>query len=65
VYLPDVDAFQEGEEQKPYPSWVHNENHVWVAPVPRPDGGPIWNEETGEWDAHVPGDEQNTLIGED
>lgn len=36
---------------QPYLSWVLNESHDWVSPVPMPDtdGVWIWNEETQEW----------------
>jgi hypothetical protein len=36
---------------KPYPSWVVNESHDWVSPVPMPteDGRWMWNEENQEW----------------
>jgi hypothetical protein len=36
---------------QPYPSWVLNENHDWVAPIEMPtDGMYNWNEEEGTWD---------------
>jgi len=55
VYLSDVDAFQQGEAARPYPSWVLNENYVWIAPVAEPDHDPAterleWNEGTTSWD---------------
>ncbi len=54
-YLPDADAFSQSEEARPYPSWVLNENYVWVAPVEQPDHDPSvetadWNEATVSWD---------------
>lgn len=35
---------------KPYPSWVLDENFKWVAPTPKPtDVLSFWNEETTSW----------------
>jgi hypothetical protein len=35
----------------PFPSWTWNdEENKWVAPLPRPKGIAIWNEETQQWD---------------
>jgi hypothetical protein len=47
-YDPVADVFI---APKPYPSWVLNETHDWVSPVPMPteDGRWLWNEETQEW----------------
>jgi hypothetical protein len=55
VYLPDADAFQQGEGMRLHPSWVLNSNYVWVAPVAEPDHDPLterleWNEGTTLWD---------------
>lgn len=37
---------------QPFPSWVLNENHDWVSPIPYPEDGEnyVWNEETVSWD---------------
>jgi hypothetical protein len=37
--------------QRPHPSWILDENYVWVAPIPRPDDKNIyaWDEESQEW----------------
>ena len=47
-YDPVADVFI---APKPYPSWVLNETHDWVSPVPMPteDGRWLWNEENQEW----------------
>ena len=54
IYDPELDVFKESESLKPYPSWVYNENFVWVAPTGAPaeemDVERIWNEETLSWD---------------
>lgn len=34
---------------KPYASWLRD-GLAWKAPVPRPEGSWIWNEETLSWD---------------
>ena len=34
---------------KPFPSWSLNEDYVWVAPVVKPDGDYVWNEESLSW----------------
>jgi hypothetical protein len=35
---------------QPYPSWVLDEATCqWVAPVPKPDGDYVWDEQAGEW----------------
>jgi len=33
----------------PYPSWVLNDNGLWDAPTPKPDGDYYWDEETTSW----------------
>jgi|DEB19_MinimDraft_3_1074340.scaffolds.fasta_scaffold189960_2 hypothetical protein len=34
----------------PWPSWVLDENDIWVSPVgPKPDGLYRWDEENTEW----------------
>lgn len=33
----------------PFPSWTWN-GAEWTAPVPKPEGGYLWNEETQTWD---------------
>ena len=35
---------------KPYESWVLNEDTcLWEAPVPRPEGDFVWDEDAGDW----------------
>ena len=35
---------------QPYPSWVIDEGTCqWVAPVPKPDGDYVWDEQAGDW----------------
>ena len=37
--------------EKPYPSFVLNEEDRWEAPVPRPkDKDVVWNEDAGNWE---------------
>lgn len=57
IYDPELDVFKEPESLKPYPSWVYNENFVWVAPqeqpepdTSKPESERIWNEENQEWE---------------
>jgi hypothetical protein len=34
----------------PFPSWVLDEaTCTWVAPVPKPDGEYVWDEQAGDW----------------
>jgi hypothetical protein len=48
TYDEDRDAFI---APKPYASWIVNETTcLWEAPIEKPDGGYIWNEETTSWD---------------
>lgn len=36
--------------EKPYPSWILNEDFVWIPPTPEPkDGKYIWDEELLNW----------------
>lgn len=52
TYDEELDVFL---APKPYPSWVLNENHDWVAPVEFPEEFKIegssahWDEESLEW----------------
>jgi hypothetical protein len=48
TYDPTDDAFI---EQKPYPSWVLNENKQWIAPIAKPADNWrwAWDEEAGAW----------------
>ena len=48
TYDEDADVFV---SPKPYPSWLLDENHDWVSPVPMPteDGMWMWDEENQEW----------------
>ena len=49
TYDEDRDAFI---PPSPFPSWTLDEETCrWEAPVPRPDGHYVWNEETQAWDA--------------
>ena len=54
IYDPELDVFKESESFKPYPSWVYNENCIWVPPTDAPaeeiNVERIWNEETLSWD---------------
>ena len=35
---------------KPYPSWILNSNHIWEAPVSKPeDGWYTWDEQNQQW----------------
>jgi hypothetical protein len=36
-------------QPQPYPSWVLDENRIWRAPITRPDGPAIWDEEQKQW----------------
>ena len=51
IFHDDID---EWAEPKPYPSWILDEENLWVPPVPEPVRTPnkvtIWNEETQTWD---------------
>lgn len=48
TYDSNRDAFI---SQKPYESWILNEDTCkWQPPVVRPDGSYKWNEETQTWD---------------
>ena len=33
---------------KPFPSWLRNSGE-WIAPIPKPDGAWIWNEDNLIW----------------
>jgi hypothetical protein len=52
TYDEELDVFL---APQPYPSWVLNENHDWVAPVEFPEelkifgSGVHWDEESLEW----------------
>lgn len=48
TYDPVNDVFL---EQKPFNSWILNENFDWIPPVPYPDDGNnyLWNEDTLSW----------------
>jgi len=46
-YREDLDAFI---PPKPFESWVLDElNFVWEAPVLRPEGDWVWDEQAGDW----------------
>jgi len=40
---------------KPFPSWTLNSSYDWQAPVTRPVGDFVWNEETQSWAAPAAG----------
>jgi hypothetical protein len=50
VYLEDEDIFV---REKPYQSWVLDEDFEWQAPVPKPDITElellVWDEDNGSW----------------
>jgi hypothetical protein len=41
----EVEGFR---SPQPFPSWVW-EDDGWVAPVPKPDGDFVWDEDAGVW----------------
>jgi len=46
-YREDLDAFI---AQKPFESWILNEEtFLWDAPVARPEGVWVWDEQAGDW----------------
>ena len=46
-YREDLDAFI---PQKPFESWILNEEtFLWDAPVARPEGVWVWDEQAGDW----------------
>lgn len=46
-YHADIDAFI---PPCPFPSWIlDKEKAMYVAPIPRPEGNYIWNEENQSW----------------
>ena len=47
TYHPAKDNFS---TPQPYPSWTLDDECHWQAPVTRPDGSYMWNEETQSWD---------------
>lgn len=48
TYDEEIDAFI---PPKPFPSWLLDEpTCTWEAPIPKPEGDYVWNEETQEWD---------------
>jgi len=34
---------------QPYPSWILDSNYDWQAPVPKPEGDWLWNENEQSW----------------
>ena len=47
IYYPEAENFS---APQPYPSWVLNtETYKWEAPVARPKGDYVWDEETTSW----------------
>ena len=52
TYDPIADVFI---APSPFPSWILDDNHDWVAPIPYPNDGLIyvWNEEDQDWEPHV------------
>lgn len=51
-YDPDADVFI---SPKPFNSWILDNNHDWVPPIPYPNDGLIyiWNENNEDWEAYV------------
>ncbi len=35
---------------KPFPSWSLDENYQWQAPIAKPAGSYVWNEDAQSWD---------------
>lgn len=46
IYNSELDRFI---VKQPYPSWVLNEDFLWDPPIPRPERGGTWDEETLSW----------------
>jgi hypothetical protein len=47
IYYPEAENFS---APQPYPSWILNtETYRWEAPVERPEGDYMWDEETTSW----------------
>lgn len=40
---------------KPFPSWNLDSNYNWQAPIVKPEGNFVWNEETQSWVVPVAG----------
>ena len=44
-------ALPEGPDQRPYESWTYNStDFIWEAPLPKPDGNAVWDEEAYQAD---------------
>jgi hypothetical protein len=44
-------ALPEGPDQRPYESWTYNStNFIWEAPLPKPDGNAVWDEDAYQAD---------------
>jgi len=44
-------ALPEGPDQRPFASWTYNAtDFVWEAPLPKPDGNAVWDEEAYQAD---------------
>jgi len=54
IYVPDADVFY--NPKPPYPSWTLTADYDWEAPVPKPEGDYVWNEETQTWE-EIPNEE--------
>lgn len=47
TYYPDLDVFL---QEQPYPSWsINPETKKWEAPIEKPEGLYVWNEESQQW----------------
>jgi len=38
---------------RPFPSWNLDENNHWQAPITKPDGDYIWDEENKQWKENI------------
>jgi hypothetical protein len=47
VYDPNTDQFFPAQ---PFPSWLLS-GSGWIAPVPKPDGNVVWDEDSKTWKA--------------
>jgi hypothetical protein len=45
-YDPISDVFI---KPQPFPSWQLNDNFDWEAPVPKPEGNYVWEEDSQSW----------------
>ena len=65
--MPSVGATYDVEKdifigEQPYPSWVLDENNIWVSPIGYPEDDSKkweWNEEKQQWDLLTPQEDNN------